>query len=83
MSWPGRGAERPSKRAVSIGRSGFGLPKKTLFFVRPWRPHVYPGFAFLVIFYFWPFLGAFWGLFIIFLGFLKQIQVIICFFCSE
>ena len=27
-----------------------------------------------VIFYFWPFLRAFWGLFYIFLGILKQIQ---------
>ena len=33
-----------------------------------------PGFAFLVIFYFWPFLRAFWGLsFFIFPRVLKQI----------
>ena len=31
-----------------------------------------PGFAFLVIFYFWPYLRAFWGLFgLFFLGFWK------------
>ena len=46
-----------------------------------------------VIFYFHPFLGAFWGLFFIFGGFLKQIQVLFdpenawplalwCFFCG-
>ena len=34
----------------------------------------YPGFAFLVIFYLWPFLRAFWGLFFIFSRVLKQIQ---------
>ena len=33
-----------------------------------------PGFVFLVIFYFWPYLRAFWGLCFIFSRVLKQIQ---------
>ena len=34
--------------------------------------HAVPGFAFLVIFYFGPFLGAFWGVIFFFLGFLSK-----------
>ena len=34
-----------------------------------------------VIFYFWPFLGAFWELFFIFWGFLKQIQATLLLAC--
>ena len=55
---------------------GFELPfelhKAT--FAAAWEQRR-PGFAFLVIFYFWPFFfGAFWGLFFISSRILKQIQ---------